>query len=83
MKVDGLDWMDWLHKVRRESEDERKRLGLSGEEWLRQGRARAEAIMAALARERPPVARDRNADDKSLTAEQPVAHRNRRRGKSR
>ncbi len=63
MKVDGLDWMDWLHKVRHESEDERKRLGLSGEEWLRQGRARAEAIMAARAREHPPVARDRNADD--------------------
>ncbi len=59
MKVDGLDWMDWLHKVRRESEEERKRLGLSGEEWLKQGRARAEAIMAELARERPPVARDR------------------------
>ena len=63
MKVDGLDWMDWLHKVRHESEDERKRLGLSGEEWLRQGRARAEAIMAEMTRERTPVARDRNADD--------------------
>jgi hypothetical protein len=63
MKVDGLDWMDWLHKVRHESEDERKRLGLSGEEWLTQGRARAEAIMAEMASERPPVARDRNADD--------------------
>jgi hypothetical protein len=63
MKVDGLDWMDWLHKVRHESEDERKRLGLSGEEWLRQGRARAEAIMAEMTRERTSVARDRNADD--------------------
>ena len=63
MKVDGLDWMDWLHKVRHESEDERKRLGLSGEEWLRQGRVHAEAIMAEMTRERTPVARDRNADD--------------------
>jgi len=31
MKIDGLDWMDWLHKIRRDSEAERKRLGLSGE----------------------------------------------------
>jgi len=59
MKVDGLDWMDWLHKIRHESEEERRRLGLSGEEWLRQGRARAAAIMAEFARELPPVARDR------------------------
>ncbi len=62
MKIDGLDWMDWLHKVRHESEEERKRLGLSGEEWLRRSRVRAEAIMAGMARERPPVARDRRAD---------------------
>jgi len=63
MKVDGLDWMDWLHKVRHESEDERKRFGLSGEEWFRPGRVRAEAIMAPPAREHPPVARDREADE--------------------
>lgn len=62
MKIDGVDWMDWLHNVRHESEEERKRLGLSGEEWLRRGRARAEAIMTALAQERPPVARDRKSD---------------------
>ena len=59
MKIDGLDWMDWLHKVRRESEEERKRLGLSGAEWLRQSRIRAEAIMAEMAQEHFPVARDR------------------------
>jgi hypothetical protein len=59
MKIDELDWMDWLHKVRHESESERKRLGLSGEDWLKQGRTRAEAILAELARERPPVVRDK------------------------
>lgn len=63
MKIDGLDWMDWLHKIRHESEEERKRLGLSGEEWLRRGRVTAEAIMAEMARARPPVVRDRKADD--------------------
>jgi len=62
MKIDGLDWMDWLHKVRHESEEERKRLGLSGEEWLRRGRVRAETIIAETARERPPVAHDRKAE---------------------
>ncbi len=63
MKIDDLDWMDWLHKVRHESEEERKRLGLSGEEWLRRSRIRAEAIMAEVARERPSVARDRKAEE--------------------
>jgi len=63
MKIDGLDWMDWLHKVRHDSEEERKRLGLSGEEWLKRGRVRAEAIMAEAARERPPVTRDRRAEE--------------------
>ena len=63
MKIDGLEWLDWLHKVRHESEEERKRQGLSGEEWLKQGRAKAQAIMAAFAQDHPPVARDRKADD--------------------
>jgi hypothetical protein len=63
MKIDGLDWMDWLHKVRHESEEERKRLGLSGEEWLKRGRVRAKAIMAETASERPPIARDGEAEE--------------------
>ncbi len=63
MKIDGLDWMDWLHKISHESEEERKRLGLSGEEWLRRGRVTAEAILAETAHERPPAVRDRKADD--------------------
>jgi len=63
MKIDGLDWMDWLHKVRHESEEERKRLGLSGEEWLKRGRVRAEAIMAEVASQHPPVAGDHKAEE--------------------
>jgi hypothetical protein len=35
MKIEGLDWFDWLHKIRAESEAERKRRGLKGAEWLR------------------------------------------------
>jgi len=46
MKIDGMDWMDWLHKVRHESEQERKRLGLSGEEWLRRGRGHYDRVGA-------------------------------------
>ena len=34
MKIDGLDWIDWLHKIRADSEAERKRRGISGAEWL-------------------------------------------------
>ena len=62
MKIDGLDWMDWLHKIRRLSEEERKRQGLTGKKWLKQGRAKAQAIMAAFAQNHPPVARDRKPD---------------------
>jgi len=35
MKIEGLAWLDWLHKIRAESEAERKRRGLTGPEWLR------------------------------------------------
>jgi hypothetical protein len=35
MKIDGLDFIDWLHKIRAESEAERKRRGLSGADWVR------------------------------------------------
>ena len=39
MKIDGLDWIDWLHRQRERSEAERKRRGISGADW-RTGRAR-------------------------------------------
>ena len=42
MKIDGLEWMDWLHKTRQEMEEERKRRGLSEAEWLKEIRVQAE-----------------------------------------
>ena len=48
MKIEGLDWMDWLHKTRRESEQERKRLGLSRVEWLKRMEQEADRIRAEL-----------------------------------
>ncbi|MBM3331753.1 hypothetical protein FJY68_07885 [candidate division WOR-3 bacterium] len=63
MKIDGLDWMDWLHKVRHEAEAKRIRDGLTVEQWLQQVRVRA-----AESRERrrshgyPSVARDKPPD---------------------
>ncbi len=59
MKIDGLDWMDWLHKTRRESEQERKRLGLSRVEWLRRIEQEADQIRSELAAKAQPVARDK------------------------
>jgi len=59
MKIDGLDWMEWLHKKREESENERKRRGISGAEWLKEIRARAEAYMEERASQSPTVARDK------------------------
>jgi hypothetical protein len=63
MKIDGLDWMDWLHKVRRDSEAERKRLGLSGEEWLRRKDERAAEVRREIASLVTPAVRDASGPD--------------------
>jgi hypothetical protein len=60
MKIDGLDWMDWLHNMRREEEERRVREGKSLREWLRQVNAEADAVIAELASQsRRAVARDK------------------------
>jgi hypothetical protein len=64
MKIDGLDWMDWLHKIRRESEEERKRLGFSRVDWLRRMEREAEDIRAELASRTQVLVRDKPADPK-------------------
>ena len=61
MKVDGLDWIDWLHKAREESERERIRRGISGAEWLKEIRAQAETYVKERASRDTPVARDKPA----------------------
>jgi len=62
MKIDGLDWMDWLHKTRREAEEKRIRDGLSVEEWLRREAKRDDELRAGLLeRECPSVVRDKPA----------------------
>jgi hypothetical protein len=63
MKIEGLDWMDWLHKTRQKMEDERKRRGQSEVEWLREAGARARAIKQELAGCETSVARDRKPDN--------------------
>jgi len=62
MKIDGLEWMDWLHKTRQKMEDERKRNGQSEVEWLKEAGARARAIKRELTGQEAPVVRDRKAD---------------------
>jgi hypothetical protein len=63
MKIEGLEWMDWLHKTRRESEEERKRLGLSGEERLQRIEERAKGIREEVIALNVPVARDKPQSD--------------------
>jgi hypothetical protein len=58
MKIDGLEWMDWLHKTRQEMEDERRCRGQSEVEWLREAGARARAIKQELAGREASVVRD-------------------------
>ena len=63
MKVDGLDWLDWLHKTREESEKDRVRRGISGSDWLKEIRAQAEAFKRERAGREAPVAHDRKAGE--------------------
>jgi hypothetical protein len=64
MKVDGLDWIDWLHKTREQSEAERIRRGITGAEWLRELRTRAEVFERERENHEPSVARDRKPESK-------------------
>ncbi len=60
MKIDGLDWIDWLHKTRREAEEKRIRDGLSVEEWLTRLRDRTEEARAERrVRSQTPIAWDK------------------------
>jgi len=59
MKIDGLDWMDWLHKTRRDSEQKRKQLGFSRVEWLRRIGQEADQIRSEMAAKAQPLARDK------------------------
>ncbi len=45
MKIEEMEFLDWLHKIRRESEDERTRRDLSGAEWLKEVKKEAGKIM--------------------------------------
>ena len=59
MKIDGLEWMDWLHKMRAEQESRRQEEGISLAEWLRRVNAEAVAIMAGIHEDASPsVVRD-------------------------
>jgi hypothetical protein len=59
MKIDGLDWMDWLHKKRAEAQEDRKRSGQSLADWLKQTEDRAREIRKEIDAMAPPVARDK------------------------
>jgi len=59
MEIDGTEFLDWLHEIRKESLAERKRLGLSGVEWLKQVEERAAAVEKEIAELAAPVARDK------------------------
>jgi hypothetical protein len=59
MKIDGMEWMDWLHRLRAESEAERKRQGISIAERLGRAEATAERIERELSGLATPVARDK------------------------
>jgi hypothetical protein len=60
MKLDGKDWMDWLHDMRAKEEEKRMREGISGAEWLLRASAHAQKVLAGLQeRELTTSARDK------------------------
>jgi hypothetical protein len=61
MKTEDNDFLDWLHEVRRRSEEERQRLGLSYAERLAKAEQVADAVVEELAAQ-PTVARDKPAE---------------------
>ena len=63
MKIDGLDWLDWLHRLRAESEAERKRKGISIAERLARAEETADRIERELIDLSAPVVRDRADND--------------------
>lgn len=52
MKIDGMEFIDWLHKIRKESEEERKRRNISGVEWLREISKEADEILKEMQKKR-------------------------------
>ena len=48
MKIDGLEFIDWLHKIRRESERARKKRNCPGSVWLKEVKEQADQIMKQL-----------------------------------
>ena len=64
MKIDGMDWMDWLHKLRADREKARREKGISDEDEMKQCFARGRRIMAEVRkRGSPSVVRDRQHSD--------------------
>jgi hypothetical protein len=60
MRIDGKEWMDWLHEMRAKKEEQRMRDGISGAEWLRRASAHAQEVLAGLPEcDQTPVARDK------------------------
>ena len=57
MKSEQMDFVDWLHKIRREAAADRRRRGLSGTEWLRETRREADLVLKRYQRSRSVVAR--------------------------
>ncbi|MBM3330680.1 hypothetical protein FJY68_02360 [candidate division WOR-3 bacterium] len=58
MKTDGNDWLDWLHRIREESEAERRRQGKTIAEWLARAEETADRVEREIAATASPVARD-------------------------
>jgi hypothetical protein len=44
MMIDGLEWMDWLHKIREDANNEREKEGISIAEYLRRIKIENKAI---------------------------------------
>ncbi len=45
MMIEGKDYLEWLHEVRKRMREEEKKSGLSGAEWIKKISQEAEEII--------------------------------------
>ncbi|UCG41875.1 MAG: hypothetical protein JSU73_08275 [candidate division WOR-3 bacterium] len=59
MKIDGKDFIDWLHEQRAAAEEKRKAEGVAGADRLAAMREMAARVLEEVKAKRPPVAREK------------------------
>jgi hypothetical protein len=66
MEIEGKEFMDWLHDVRKKMRIQEKKSGLSGEEWMRTMASEVERIIGKKIPKNETVVRKRSSKRRSM-----------------